>query len=82
MDDFWLALNGGHNHPDSRSPCSNRACGIYQLLGAEKNAPWPVIVTARIAGVHPWVSAKYETLKRMLAHHRIARSLPMSAWGM
>lgn len=48
--------------------------GIYQLLG--HGQPWPVIVTW---GPRLW--RKYETLKRMLAHHRIARSLPDSAWG-
>lgn len=55
------------------------ARGLYQLLG--HGEPWPVIIGSRLAGVHPWVSARYETLKRKLTHHRIARALPMSAWG-
>lgn len=42
--------------------CHTRACGYYQFL--DKPVPWPVIVKSR-----------YETLKRMLAHHRMARYL-------
>lgn len=44
------------------------ARGLYQLCG--HGEPWPVLVPS-----------KYETLKRKLAHHRIARALPLSAWG-
>lgn len=79
MDGFWLALNGGHRNPDSRVPCSTRACGIYQFLGWD--VPWPVIIVARASGAIERWRARYETLKRMLAHHRMARTLPMSAWG-
>lgn len=43
-------------------PCWRRACGLYQFLG--KNVPWPVVVPSR-----------YQTLKRKLAHHRVARVL-------
>lgn len=49
-------------------PCYTRACGPYQFLGW--SVPWPVIVRSQ-----------YETLKRKLAHHRMARKLPLSAWG-
>lgn len=45
-------------------PCATRACGAYQFLGWR--VPWPVIV-----------ASKLETLKRKLAHHRMARRL----WG-
>ena len=51
----------------SGTPCGSRACGPYQFVG--KAVPWPVIVESR-----------YETLKRKLAHHRMARTLPASAW--
>lgn len=49
-------------------PCWARACGPYQFLGHD--VPWPVLVRS-----------KYETLKRKLAHHRMALRLPVSAWG-
>lgn len=49
-------------------PCGNRACGPYQFV--DKPVPWPVIVRSY-----------YKTLKRKLAHHRMARRLPFSAWG-
>lgn len=71
MCGYWLALNGC-GQASSRVPCAERACGLYQLLGREKHAPWPVIVTW---GKRPWRG--YETLKRELRHHRIARRL----WG-
>lgn len=80
MCGYWYALNGpcpgGRPVADSRTPCDRRACGIYQLLGSEKHAPWPVVVTW---GRRLW--RRYETLKRELAHHRIARGLAMSAWN-
>jgi hypothetical protein len=50
------------NRGSSGVPCLRRACGIYQFLGWA--VPWPVIVRSH-----------YETLKRMLAHHRMARRL-------
>lgn len=48
-------------------PCLRRACGPYQFLGW--NVPWPVIVKSH-----------YETLKRMLAHHRQASRMSLSNW--
>lgn len=44
------------------TPCAHRACGPYQFLGWP--VPWPVVVSSR-----------YQTLKRKLAHHRMARHL-------
>jgi hypothetical protein len=85
MCSFWLALNGpcpgGRPVADSRTPCDYRACGIYQLLGPEKNAPWPVIIEARSSRRLDRLKASYETLKRKLAHHRIAARLGLSHWG-
>jgi hypothetical protein len=69
-DGYWLALNGGHNNPDSRPPCSQRACGLYQFLGWR--VPWPVIVTW---GPRLW--RHYRSLKNELTHDRLARRL----WG-
>lgn len=50
------------NTGSSGTPCATRACGPYQFLGWP--VPWPVIVKSH-----------YDTLKRMLAHHRMARQL-------
>lgn len=51
----------------SGAPCWRRACGPYQFLGW--NVPWPVLVRSH-----------YETLKRMLAHHRQAKGMSLSNW--
>lgn len=64
---FWRAWN------DQSCGSGYHARGLYQLCG--HGEPWPVIVTW---GRKLW--RRYETLKRELAHHRIARGLSLSNW--